>query len=179
MVMNIHYSCRLQWLASMSELLKNWVSVTLPSPGNAPMIGSNIIGYIRIPHRRGSFVLSSSPISHHHDMCFRSPIAFSFSLAIFSCLQQSANGSQNKLIFTSHQLKIWLDGILHLNWKVEETIKGSQDNIICDLNLFSRGLQYYSLWYSRECFVCCTCRGTHPKQWRGDQGQTQLLLSFR
>ena len=78
MVVNFHYSCRLQWLASMSELLEKWVSVTLPSPGNAPMIGSNILGYIRIPHRRGSFVISSSPISHTMFHMFQKPNCFLF-----------------------------------------------------------------------------------------------------
>ena len=121
MVVNFHYSCRLQWLASMSELLEKWVSVTLPSPGNAPMIGSNILGYIRIPHRRGSFVISSSPISHTMFHMFQKPNCFFFfsghiqlSPAISTCLLKQVDfykPSIENLVGwnSSSELKSWRD----------------------------------------------------------------------
>jgi hypothetical protein len=39
--------CRLNWLASISEVLELWVAAALTSYDNTPIIGSNDIGYSR------------------------------------------------------------------------------------------------------------------------------------
>jgi hypothetical protein len=63
--------CRLNWLASISEVLELWVSAALTSYDNTPIIGSNDIGYNRSASNEVSlrFMVIIPP-------CFKTLIAF-------------------------------------------------------------------------------------------------------